>query len=165
AQKDKSKDLSEIDALRELNSKLAECTKLKEVIKQSTRREAEYVKLTKDTTNLKAENAELRARVAKLEQSSNLTCDIKTVTLETNPKDSTEAQDAIIAKSNGLTPFSKIKIPYNQKVEQGLRSELFEFIRSNDPMTLQTSYSTPGKQISGTLFHNKDMICENDLTP
>ncbi|CAG8501132.1 10028_t:CDS:2, partial [Diversispora eburnea] len=46
---------------------------------------------------------------------------------------------SIVAKSNGLSP-SEIKIPYNQKVEQGLISELLEFIRSNNTMILQNSW-------------------------
>ncbi|CAG8853848.1 45004_t:CDS:2, partial [Gigaspora margarita] len=57
---------------------------------------------------------------------------------------------------------SEIKIPYNQKVERGLISELLEFIRSNDATIPQNSYSISGKQIFD-LF-KKNMTYVGDLT-
>ncbi|KAG9295323.1 hypothetical protein G9A89_021254 [Geosiphon pyriformis] len=74
-------------------------------------------------------------------EQSNL-CDIKTVTLETNPKDSTEVSEEetksrVYDSSNlnmlEICPETKSptnqKIPYNQKVERGLRYELSICIR------------------------------------
>ncbi|CAG8733546.1 7526_t:CDS:2, partial [Racocetra fulgida] len=57
---------------------------------------------------------------------------------------------------------SEIKIPYNQKVERGLISELLEFIRSNDATIPQNSYSISGKQ-NFDLF-KKNMTYVGDLT-
>ncbi|RHZ44024.1 hypothetical protein Glove_772g24 [Diversispora epigaea] len=61
------------------------------------------------------------------------------------------------------TISSQIKIPYNQKVEQGLLHELFEFIRGTNSMSLQSLKKTPlnsifVKQIS-------DIPVDIDLTP
>ncbi|CAG8619235.1 8809_t:CDS:2 [Cetraspora pellucida] len=54
-------------------------------------------------------------------------------------------QEKFITSQNAIS--SEIKIPYNQKVEQGLISELLEFIRSNDATIPQNSYSISEKQI------------------
>ncbi|RHZ71211.1 hypothetical protein Glove_261g90 [Diversispora epigaea] len=61
---------------------------------------------------------------------SNLSCDtlcrkqssLKTITLETNLKDSTERHEVLCSA----------KIPYNQKVEQGLKLELFICAKDNN---------------------------------
>ncbi|CAG8680362.1 1398_t:CDS:2, partial [Ambispora gerdemannii] len=105
----------------------------------------------------------------KLPEQSNSSCVVKTVTVET--------EDSIVAKNNELTPSESeahcstiIKIPYNQKVERGLISELLEFIaegshemaRSNDTMVPQNSHSISGKQIFD-LF-KKNMAYVGDLT-
>ncbi|RHZ59926.1 hypothetical protein Glove_360g18 [Diversispora epigaea] len=75
---------------------------------------------------------------------SNLSCDtlcgeqssLKTVTLETNLKDSTKVSES--KSPTNLLPNQKhevlcsAKIPYNQKVERGLRLELFICTKNNN---------------------------------
>ncbi|CAG8605237.1 2093_t:CDS:2, partial [Diversispora eburnea] len=61
------------------------------------------------------------------------------------------------------TISSKIKIPYNQKVEQGLLHELFEFIRGTDSMSLQNLKKTPLN--SSFIKQISDIPIDIDLTP
>ncbi|CAG8854263.1 18350_t:CDS:2, partial [Gigaspora margarita] len=83
-------------------------------------------------------------------EQSNSSCNIKTVILETNPKDSTEVSKEetksrgydssnlnvpeISSKFKSPTdhPLPNQKIPYNQKVERGLRLELFICTKDNN---------------------------------
>ncbi|CAG8638252.1 4630_t:CDS:2, partial [Ambispora gerdemannii] len=55
------------------------------------------------------------------------------------------------------------KIPYNQKVEQGLIHELFEFIRGTDFMSLQNLKKTPLKSIF--IKQISDIPVDIDLPP
>ncbi|CAG8576890.1 10655_t:CDS:2 [Acaulospora morrowiae] len=56
-----------------------------------------------------------------------------------------------------------VKIPYNQKVEQGLLHELFEFIRGTDSMSLQNLKKTSLNSIF--IKQISDVPIDIDLTP
>ncbi|RHZ53800.1 hypothetical protein Glove_437g25 [Diversispora epigaea] len=72
-----------------------------------------------------------------------------------------QAQSVISPELSVISP--QIKIPYNQKVEQGLIHELFEFIRGTDFMSLQNLKKTPLNSIS--IKQISDISVDIDLTP
>ncbi|CAG8621748.1 9665_t:CDS:2, partial [Diversispora eburnea] len=78
---------------------------------------------------------------------------------------SSESKSSIISSSNWEQSAisSEIKISYNQKVEQGLICELFEFIRSIDFVSLQDPNKTPPNCIYSKQF--SDILVGIDLTP
>ncbi|RHZ47250.1 hypothetical protein Glove_586g41 [Diversispora epigaea] len=73
-------------------------------------------------------------------------------------------QDTNLSSSESKFAISsKIKIPYNQKVEQGLICELFEFIRNIDFVSLRDLNKTPPNCIYSKQI--LDIPVDIDLTP
>ncbi|CAG8575597.1 7746_t:CDS:2, partial [Diversispora eburnea] len=79
-----------------------------------------------------------------------------------NAPNSDNFSEEPISQTQSTIP-SEIKIPYNQKVEQGLIHELFEFIRGTDFMSLQNLKKTPLNSIF--IKQISDIPVDIDLTP